>query len=149
MATVVSMTERTAQDVSAAMHAEDRVAHAMAMSIDHAADGTATVSMTVTDDMANGLGVCHGGLLFTLADTAMAHASNAADERSFSTTAQIDWITSARVGERLTAVSNRVSQRGRHSIHDIVVTNADGGTVALVRGQTLTVGGPVSVAVDG
>ena len=149
MATVVSMTEWTPQDVSAAMHAEDRVAHSMAMSIDHADDGTATVSMTVTDDMANGLGVCHGGLLFTLADTAMAHASNAGNERSFSTTAQIDWITSARVGERLTAVSNRVSRRGRHSIHDVVVTNGDGGTVALVRGQTLTVGGPVSVSVDG
>jgi acyl-CoA thioesterase len=126
------------------MHAEDRVAHRMNMSIGIVDDGSAVVSMTVTADMANGLGVCHGGLLFTLADTAMAHASNAADERTFSTTAQIDWISPAFVGQRLTATSTRVSKRGKSSIHDIVITNDDGETIALVRGQTLTVGGPVA-----
>ncbi len=126
------------------MHAEDSVARGMAMSIDAATDGSAVVSMTVTAEMTNGLGVCHGGLLFTLADTAMAHASNAGNERAFSTTAQIDWINSALIGQRLTATSTRVSQRGKSSIHDIVVTNDLGEMVALVRGQTLTVGGPVA-----
>lgn len=138
------MSTPTPQAVSAAMHAEDRVAHAFDMTIDHADDGTATVSMTVVESMTNGLGVCHGGLLFTLADTAMAHASNAGNERSFSTTAQIDWINPARIGQRLTAVSTTVSKRGRHAIHDVVVTDETGETKALVRGQTLTVGGPVA-----
>ena len=125
------------------MHARDRVAHAMGMSIDAVAVGSATVSMTVGDDMVNGLGVCHGGILFTLADTAMAHASNAGDERTLSTTASIEWIRPARVGERLRAVSAVVAHRGRNTIHDIVVTNEAGDTVALVRGQTLTLGGRV------
>lgn len=126
------------------MHAADRVAHVMGMSIDAADDGSATVSMTVTHEMVNGLGVCHGGLLFTLADTAMAYASNSGGERAFSTTAQIDWIAPARVGSRLTATSNRVSQRGRNSIHDIVVTDDSEQTIAVVRGRTLNVGGPAA-----
>lgn len=130
------------------MHANDKVAHGMNMTIDAVADGSATVSMIVADEMCNGLGVCHGGLLFTLADTAMAHASNAADQRAFSTTAQIDWINSALVGQRLTASSTRVSQRGKSSIHDIVITNDLDETIALVRGQTLTVGGRVARSAD-
>lgn len=130
------------------MDAEDRVARVMGMTIDAVDDGSAEVSMTVTDDMANGLGVCHGGIVFTLADTAMAHASNSADERAFSTTAEIDWIDAARVGDRLTATSTRVSQRGRNSIHDIVVRNDSGVIVAILRGRTLTVGGRVASGGD-
>lgn len=126
------------------MDAEDRVARVMGMSIDAVDDGSASVSMTVTDDMVNGLGVCHGGIIFTLADTAMAHASNAADEQSFSTTASIDWIAPGRVGHRLTATSTRVSQRGRNSIHDVVVVDDEGTTIAILRGRTLTVGGRVA-----
>lgn len=126
------------------MHTEDRVAHGFDMSIGAVDDGSAEVSMIVTAEMCNGLGVCHGGLIFTLADTAMAHASNAANQRSVSTTAQIDWITAALVDQCLTAVSSRINQRGKLSIHDIVVTNDLGETIAFVRGQTLTVGGPVA-----
>ncbi len=126
------------------MHREDRVAHELGMSIDHADVGAATVSMTVEASMCNGLGVCHGGILFTLADTAMAHASNAGDERSLSTTATIEWLRSAGVGDRLTATSEVVDRRGRNTIHDITVVDQDGRRVALVRGHTLTLGGAVA-----
>lgn len=144
MVIVGAMTDRSPSDVSAAMHADDRVAHGLDISVDAVDDGSATVSMTVTAEMCNGLGVCHGGLVFTLADTAMAHASNAANQRSVSTTAQIDWINGALVGQRLSAASSRIHQRGKLSIHDIAVTNDLGETVAFVRGQTLTVGGSVA-----
>jgi acyl-CoA thioesterase len=135
--------------VATAMHRLDRVAHAHDMSIDHVDVGRATVSVTITPEMANGLGVCHGGLVFTLADTAMAYASNAADERTFSTTATIDWVRPAQVGSRLSATSTRAATRGRNTIHDIVVTDERGEVVALVRGQTLTVGGRVAAPADG
>lgn len=126
------------------MHSNDRVAHQLDMSIDDASVGSAVVSMTVTDTMCNGLDVCHGGILFTLADTAMAHASNAGDERTLSTTATIDWIRAAYVGDRLTATSSAIDHRGRNTIHDIEVVNQDGERIAIVRGQTLTLGGPVA-----
>jgi len=130
-------------DASAAMHQRDHVARELGIEITHAEPGLAVVSMTVTEAMTNGLGVCHGGVLFTLADTAMAHASNAANERALSTTASIEWITSARIGDHLIATSRTLAQRGRNTVHDITVTNADGDAVALVRGQTLTLGGAV------
>jgi len=126
------------------MHANDRVAHQLDMSIDHAAVGSAAVSMTVSDTMCNGLDVCHGGIIFTLADTAMAHASNAGGERTLSTTASIEWLRAAKVGDRLTATSAVVDQRGRNTIHDIEVTDQHGARIALVRGQTLTLGGTVA-----
>jgi acyl-CoA thioesterase len=130
-------------DASAAMHEKDQVAKSLGIEITHAEPGLAVVSMTVTEAMTNGLGVCHGGLLFTLADTAMAHASNAANERTLSTTASIEWIKPARIGDHLVATSRAVAQRGRNTVHDISVTDADGDAVALVRGQTLTLGGAV------
>ncbi|MEM1334284.1 MAG: hotdog fold thioesterase [Actinomycetota bacterium] len=135
---------RTPDEVSAAMHAQDRVAQAWEMEVEHAAVGSASVSMTVTEHLCNGLGVCHGGVVFTLADTAMAHASNAGGERTLSTTASIEWIRAARVGDRLTATSATVDHRGRNTIHDIDVVDQRGQRVALVRGQTLTLGGDVA-----
>lgn len=131
-------------DASAAMHARDDVAHLLGITITHAKPGLAVVAMTVTKEMTNGLDVCHGGLLFTLADTAMAHDSNSGNERAFSTTASIEWVQPARLGDHLVATSRAVARRGRNTIHDVTVTNADGDTIALVRGETLTVGGPVT-----
>ncbi len=130
-------------EASAAMHQRDHVARQLGIEITHAEPGLAVVSMTVTETMTNGLGVCHGGLLFTLADTAMAHASNAANERTLSTSASIEWIKAARIGDHLVATSRAVATRGRNTVHDITVTDAEGDEVALVRGQTLTLGGPV------
>ena len=129
---------RIVNDVSAAMHSRDRVAHELDISIDSSAPGSATVSMTVTDQMTNGLGVCHGGIVFTLADTAMAHASNAGNGRTLATSASIEWIRAARIGDGLTAKCLVIARRGRNMVHDIEVTNGAGETVALVRGQTLT-----------
>ena len=137
-------TPRTPAEVSAAMHEKDRVAHEFGMSIDDAAVGSSSVSMTVAEWMCNGLDVCHGGIIFTLADTAMAHASNAGGERTLSTTASIEWLRAARVGDRLTANCVAIDQRGRNTIHDISVVDHDDNRIALVRGQTLTLGGPVA-----
>ncbi len=134
--------------VAAAMRRADEVAHTHDMSVDHVGADRATVSTTVTAAMANGLGMCHGGLVFTLADTAMAYASNAADERTLSTTATIDWLRPACVGARLTATSTLTAARGRNAIHDIVVTDESGAVVALVRGQTLRIGGRITEILD-
>lgn len=120
------------------MYADDHVAHALGIVIERAGPGVATVRMTVTRDMTNGLGVCHGGVVFTLADTAMAYASNAAGARSVSTSASIEWLRPARRGDELTAVSRVVGRRGRNTVHDVVVSNAAGEAIALVRAQTLT-----------
>lgn len=125
---------------STAMYNADRVAHAWGITVDEVSPGTATVRMTVTKEMTNGLGVCHGGILFAFADTAMAYGSNSEDVASFSTTASIEWLRPAHEGARLTATSTHIDSRGRNAIHDVVVTDEDGATIALVRGQTLATG---------
>ena len=136
---------RSPEEVSAAMHARDDVARLLGIEIGEVEVDHATVSMTVTEPMTNGLDVCHGGLLFTLADTAMAHASNANDARSFSTTASIEWLNPAHIGDQLTATCAAVARRGRNTIYDIEVRrDGDDVVIALLRGQTLTVGGPVA-----
>lgn len=127
------------------MHARDDVARLLGIEIGEVEVDQATVRMTVTESMTNGLDVCHGGLIFTLADTAMAHASNAHNERSFSTTASIEWVRPAIVGDRLIATCDATARRGRNTVYDIEVRReGDDELIALLRGQTLTVGGAVA-----
>jgi len=123
------------------MHERDQVAKGLQIDISRAVTGGATASMTVTHAMTNGLGTRHGGVIFSLADTAMGHASNAGDERSLATTASIEWVKAAKQGDRLTATSRTVATRGRNTVHDIDVVNDAGETIAIFRGQTLTLGG--------
>jgi len=133
------------EDVSAAMHSRDDVARLLGIEIGDVAVDEATVRMTVTEEMTNGLDVCHGGLIFTLADTAMAHASNSNDARSFSTTASIEWLEPATIGDELIATCKVVARRGRNTIYDVEVRRVGDRTlIALLRGQTLTVGGAVA-----
>lgn len=130
-------------EVSRAFHADDTAAQLLGLEIIASAAGSATVAMTVRPDMANGLGVCHGGFLFTLADTAMAHASNAGNEQSLATNATIDFLAPASVGSRLVATATQQAKPNRNAVHDVTVRSDDGTLVAVFRGRTLTVGGPV------
>ncbi len=124
------------------MYSADNVAALFDMSVIEVDVDRATVEMTVTDEMTNGLDVCHGGLIFTLADTAMAYASNAGDHSAVSTTASIEWLRPAHSGERLSATSTAIARRGRNTVHDVVVTDAAGEVVALMRAHTLTIDEP-------
>jgi acyl-CoA thioesterase len=133
---------RHADEITGGMYSADNVAELFDMAVTAVDIGTATVEMTVTEEMTNGLDVCHGGLIFTLADTAMAYASNAGDHSAVSTTASIEWLRPAHAGDRLSATSTSVATRGRNTVHDVVVAREDGAVVAMVRAHTLTVDSP-------
>jgi acyl-CoA thioesterase len=124
--------------VTAAMYARDATAQALGITISQVDHGTATATLTVRDDMTNGLGVCHGGIIFTLADAAMAYASNAGNERSLATSATVDFVAPAHVGQTLTALATQISKPGRSAIHDAMVRTEDGTVVATFRGRTLS-----------
>ncbi len=130
------------------MRRRDNAANGLQIEIERAVAGEATASMTVTEAMTNGLGTCHGGVLFSLADTVMGHASNAGNQRSVATTASNEWVKAAHTGDRLTATSRTVATRGRNTVHDVDVVNQDGETIAIFRGQTLTLGGSVVEATE-
>ncbi len=130
--------------VAEAMFDRDAASQSLGMALVEVEIGRAVLSMTVLDHMVNGLEVCHGGFLFTFADSAMAFASNAGNERAFASHADIDFVNPAPLGAELTATATTVVARGKLNVHDVVITDAAGTTIAVMRGRTLTVGGPVA-----
>lgn len=105
----------------------------------HAAPGKATVTMKVTDGMLNGHGMTHGGLVFTLADTAFAVACNGYGRTTVAAGASITFMTPTRAGDELTAVATERVRRGRSGVYDVTVRcGAD--IVAEFRGNSREIG---------
>lgn len=133
--------EHDPRDIAQAMWADDRTSQALGMELVEVGEGRAVLRMEVRPDMVNGLDVCHGGLVFTLADSAMAYSSNSFNQRALATQAEVDWVAPARVGAVLTATAVQRHQRGRAAITDVEVADQDGTVVALFRGRTLQTSG--------
>lgn len=130
-----------AEAAAAAMWAADNASQGLGMSLDAVTPGTATLSMTVTADMVNGLDVCHGGFIFTLADSAFAFACNSYNQRAVAQIATITFVAPARRGDRLTAQAREVATFGRSGVYDIRVSNQTGALIAEFRGHSRTVKG--------
>jgi len=93
--------------------------------------------------MVNGHGICHGGYVFTLADTAFAFACNTYDDRTVAAGADISFLEPVTVGERLVARASERARRGRSGLYDVSVTRADGTAVAEFRGRSRSLGTPM------
>jgi acyl-CoA thioesterase len=127
---------------AAAMYARDATAPAFGIELLDASARGATVRMTIRADMCNGLGIVHGGMVFLLADSAMAFGSNAElpeGTDAFATTAEVDWLAPARTGDQLTATAEYRAGTGRTKVWDVTITNQSDTTVAVFRGRTRTV----------
>ena len=119
-----------------AMFSRDRASSRLLdMTLEAASDGHSQVSLTVSDNMLNGHGICHGGVIFALADSAFAFASNADGESVVAAGCDINFVKPAPPGARLTAVCRRRHRRGRSGIYDAEVTDESGETVAFFRGR--------------
>ena len=106
----------------------------LGMEVVEMSEGHAVVTMLVRDDMVNGHLIVHGGLVFTLADTAFAMACNSESTLVVSSSGDITYYAPGRVGETLTATAAVRSQRGRSVICDVEVRNDDG-IIAEYRGH--------------
>ena len=133
--------QRLAEASAAAMWAGDRAAQALAMKIEAVAPGTASLSMAVREDMVNGHGICHGGFIFTLADTAFAYACNSQNHSAVAAGARIEFLAPGHLGDRLVAAARQVVQGGRTGVYDVVVSNREGKQLALFRGNSHRLGG--------
>jgi acyl-CoA thioesterase len=125
------------------MYAADPASRRLGLEISGVAPGCATASMTVREDMANGHGICHGGYVFTLADTAFAFACNTYDDRTVAAGADVSFLEPVAVGERLAARATERSRRGRSGLYDVTVSRADGTVVAEFRGRSRSLGRPM------
>jgi len=132
-----------AERVAAEMFARDRASQAMGMRISKVGPGRAELTMTVRADMLNGHATCHGGFIFTLADSAFAFACNSANLTTVASGCSIDFVTPAREDDVLTAIGQERSLSGRTGVYDIEVRNQRGETVALFRGKSHRVKGHI------
>jgi acyl-CoA thioesterase len=135
---------RLAEAVGREMLAQDAASRGLGMALDEVAPGHASLRMTVRVDMVNGHELCHGGLIFTLADSALAYASNARNRVTVAAAAEIQFVSPARQGETLVAVARERAVTGRTGIYDVEVTEQGSGRiVALFRGRTHRLEGAV------
>ena len=125
-----------------AMWAQDRASVGLGMRLDEVAPGRARLSMTITDAMANGHGICHGGFIFTLADSAMAVVVNPRGEPAVVQHASISFIRPAHVGDVLVAEAAERMHAGRSGIYDVRVSTEDGELVAEFRGHSRSIRSP-------
>jgi acyl-CoA thioesterase len=116
------------------MWAEDRASRGLGMTVDAVGPGTATLSMTVAETMVNGHGLCHGGFIFLLADSAFAFACNSYGARNVAQSCQIAFVAPGRLGMRLVAEARERHKAERSGIYDVTVRAASGETIAEFRG---------------
>lgn len=133
--------QELAEACARAMWNDDSASQRLDMALDHVAPGAATLSMTITAAMSNGHGNCHGGYIFTLADSAFAFACNSYNQLAVAQHCAVTYLIPGRIGDRLTATAREVSRRGRSGIYDIRITNQTGDHVAEFRGHSRTVKG--------
>lgn len=133
--------QQVAEAVRDAMFANDRASKALGMEILSIAPGRATVAMTVREDMLNGVDICHGGLITTLADSTFAFACNSHNELTVASGFTVDIVAPGRLGDRLTAVGEEVHLAGRTGVYDITVRNQREELVAVFRGKSYRIKG--------
>lgn len=124
---------------AAAMWRDDQASQGLGMAIEHIGPGAACLSMPVLPRMLNGHGTCHGGYIFTLADSAFAFACNTYGMVSVASQCAITFLRPARVGERLVATAAERHREGRSGIYDVRVM-AGSDVVAEFRGHSRTTG---------
>jgi acyl-CoA thioesterase len=132
--------EETARRSAEAMWAGDRASSGLGMSLDAVGPGTATLSMTIREDMVNGHAIGHGGYTFTLADSAFAFACNSYNRSTVAAAAEIRFRRPTRLGHRLVATATERSREGRDGVYDVLVTVGDE-VVAVFVGRSREIGG--------
>lgn len=118
------------------MYDADVAVQALDISVEVTGVGQAEARFEVRPDMLNGYKVCHGGYLFTLADTAFAYACNSYNKVTLAAGASIEFLRSANLGDRLVAAATERRRGSRTGIYDVVVSNQEGEEIALFRGRS-------------
>jgi acyl-CoA thioesterase len=133
-----------AAKVGEVMFAADRATREfMQMELVSCEPGRAVVRMLVRQAMLNGHDICHGGLIFTLADSTFAYACNSRNKATVASGCSIEFLKPGRLGDVLTCEGVEQVLQGRHGIYDMQVTNQHGEIVATFRGRSTQVQGSV------
>ena len=135
--------QQMAEACGVRMYEMDHAAQALGVVLDEIEPGRSRVSMTVRDDMVNSHDICHGGMIFSLADCAFAYSCNSRNRKTVAAGASIDFVSAARLGDRLTAVAEERALVGRTGIYDVRVVDQNDELIAFFRGRSRWVAGPI------
>ena len=140
--------DQLAKACAEAMWAEDQASRGLGMKLLSVGPGRAELQMTVTERMVNGHKICHGGFIFTLADSTFAFACNTYNQRTVAQHCAVTFLTAGKLGDKLIARGVEVSRRARSGIYDITVTRDDGTVIAEFRGHSRTIEGELVPNLD-
>ena len=138
--------QQIAEATRDAMWRNDRASKALGMQLLAIGPGSATMCMTVREDMLNGHDICHGGLVTTLADSAFAFACNSYNEVTVASGFDVNLVAAGKLGDVLTATAVEVTKAGRTGVYDVTVHNQRSEAVAAFRGRSYTIKGKALVA---
>ncbi|MEA2934714.1 MAG: acyl-CoA thioesterase [Variibacter sp.] len=124
-----------------AMWAEDSACRDLGVRVISVEPGHAVLTMSVTDSMVNGHNICHGGFIFTLADSAFAYACNTYNQRTVAHHCAVTFLNPAHLGDRLVADAVERHRAGRSGLYDVTVTREEGFVIAEFRGHSRVFGG--------
>lgn len=136
------------QAAASAMYQADACSRWLGIVVEAVRPGYARLSMPVRAEFLNGHGICHGGLMFTLADSAFAFACNSHNINTVAAGCSIEFLQPVHGGDVLTAEAVEQVLAGRHGIYDIRVTNRAGVPVAMFRGKSAQIRGNVVAPPD-
>ncbi|WP_420003746.1 hydroxyphenylacetyl-CoA thioesterase PaaI [Arenibacterium sp. LLYu02] len=130
-----------AEKSAAAMWDSDQASKWAGMSIETVDEGQATLALTVEPHHCNGHGICHGGVIFLLADSAFAFACNSRNQATVAQHNMISFVAPGRLGDQLRAEAREVSLTGRSGLYDVSVRNQEGQLIAEMRGCSRAIKG--------
>jgi acyl-CoA thioesterase len=130
-----------AEEIARAIWREDEASKWLGMQLEEVRPGYARLSMPVSARMVNAQKLCHGGLIFALADSSFGFAANTHNQRAVAASCSIEFLRPAALHDRLVAEASEVLRAGRSGVYDVRVTNQEGELVALFRGKSATVKG--------
>ncbi len=139
-----SVAVELAQRVGQSMFAADRASReTVGMELVTCEPGRAVMRMTVQERHLNGHQICHGGFIFTLADSTFAFACNSRNQVTVASGAHIEFLKPGKLGDVLTCVGQEQVLQGRHGVYDMQVSNQNGEVVAMFRGKSAQIAGVV------
>ena len=130
-----------------AMWKDDAASQGLGMQLVSVAPGQAIMTMTVTGRMVNGHNICHGGFIFTLADSSFAFACNTYNQRTVAQHCAVTFLNSAKLGDRLVSHAVERQRIGRSGIYDVTVAREEGNIIAEFRGHSRTIEGELLAGV--
>lgn len=133
----------TAQAVADRFQAGEGPTRVFGITLDDIGAGLATISMVLGDEALNGFGAAHGGVIFTLADTAFAYACNSRNVATVAQSATIAFLSPGRAGERIVAVATEIAVVGRSGTYQVIVSGDDDRVIATFQGVSRATGGTV------